>query len=63
MVVAIVVVVGIVVVVVVTVVVVEERWVVGGSVTAVEQATRTRISTANEPRRMASTVNRSGCNR
>ena len=58
-----VVVVGGVVVVVVTVVVVAGGGVVGGSVTAVEHAARTRISTAREPRRITSTVNRSACNR
>ena len=60
---AIVVVVGWGVVVVVTVVVVGGRAVVGASVTAVEHAARTRISTANEPRRITSTVNRSKGNR
>jgi hypothetical protein len=49
--------------VVVVVVVAEEREVVVGSVTAVEHAATTRISTAREPRRITSTVNGSESNR
>jgi hypothetical protein len=53
----------VVVVVTVVVVVVEGSVVVDPSVPSLEHAARTSISTANEPRRITSTVNRQECNR